>query len=116
MPKSHRDYAEWTPVRLVEWTKKTGPATAALVEEIMRRRTHPQQGFRACLGILHLSRRYEPERLEAACDRAPRVRACTYKSVVAILRNNLNGEQASDEPSPQPLPPHGNIRGPGYYN
>jgi transposase len=116
MPKSHRDYAEWTPVRLVEWAKKTGPATAALVEEIMRRRIHPQQGFRACLGILHLSRRYEPERIEAACARAIRVRACTYKSVVAILRNNLDREQPSDEPSPQPLPPHGNIRGPGYYN
>ena len=115
MPKAHQAQVEWTPVRLVEWAKKTGPATAALVEEIMRRRVHPQQGFRACLGILHLGRRYEVERIEAACARALRVRACTYKSVVAILRHNLDREppRATEQ---RELPLHGNIRGSGYYH
>jgi transposase len=115
MPKAHQAHVEWTPVRLVEWAKKTGPATAALVEEIMRRRVHPQQGFRACLGILHLGRRYEGERIEAACARALRVRACTYKSVVAILRNNLDREPPQ-ESEQRVLPLHGNIRGSGYYH
>jgi transposase len=116
MPKSHQALAEWTPVRLVEWAKKTGPATATLIEEIMSRRVHPQQGFRACLGILHLNRKYEPERIEAACARALRVRACTYKSVVAILRNNLDRQQPGEETPQQALPTHGNIRGSEYYN
>jgi len=115
MPKAHQAQEEWTPVRLVEWAKKTGPATAALVEELMRRRVHPQQGFRACLGILHLGRRYEGERIEAACARALRVRACTYKSVVAILRNNLDRE-VPQEAEQRALPPHGNIRGSEYYH
>ena len=81
----------------------------------MRRRVHPQQGFRACLGILHLNRRYEGERIEAACARALRVRACTYKSVVAILRNNLDREPPR-ETEQRVLPVHGNIRGSGYYH
>ena len=115
MPKAHQAQVEWTPVRLVEWAKKTGPATAALVEEVMRRRVHPQQGFRACLGILHLNRRYEGERIEAACARALRVRACTYKSVVAILRHNLDREPPR-EVEQRELPLHGNIRGSGYYH
>jgi transposase len=116
MPKSHQSFVEWTPVRLVEWAKKTGPATAALVEEIMRRHVHPQQGFRRCLGILHLSRHYETDRLEAACARALRMRAYTYKSVAAILRNNLDRQQPHEEAPEQVLPRHGNIRGPEYYN
>jgi transposase len=116
MPKAHQAQVEWTPVRLVAWANKTGPATAAVVEEIMRRRVHPQQGFRACLGILHLSRRYPPERIEAACARALRVRACTYRSVVAILRNNLDREEPPGPPEQWALPVHGNIRGSGYYH
>jgi transposase len=115
MPKAHQAQVEWTPVRLVAWAKKTGPSTAAVVEEIMRRRIHPQQGFRACLGILRLSRRYESERIEAACARAMRVRACTYKSVLAILRNNLDGVEP-EEVEQRALPLHGNIRGSGYYH
>jgi transposase len=116
MPKSHQAQAEWTPLKLVEWAKKTGPATAALVEEILRRRVHAQHGFQACLGVLHLSRRYEAERIEAACARALRLRACTYKSVAAILKNNLDREPVRDESRPEALPVHGNVRGPDYYH
>jgi transposase len=116
MPKAHQAQAEWTPPRLIEWAKKTGPATAALIEEIMRRRVHAQHGFRACLGVLHLNRKYEAARIEAACARALRLRACTYKSVAAILKNNLDRELVKEEPRPEGLPAHGNVRGPGYYH
>lgn len=115
MPKAHREHAEWTPARLIEWAKKTGPSTAALVEEIMRRKVHPQQGFMACMGILHLNRDYEPERIEAACARALRLRACTYKSVKAILRNSLE-RQVADESPQGVLPLHENVRGADYYH
>jgi len=116
MPKAHQAQVEWTPVRLVDWAKKTGPSTATLIEEIMRRRVHPQQGFKACLGILHLNRHYEPPRIEAACARALRMRACTYKSVKAILKNNLDRQAVEPEPKQASLPLHGNVRGPTYYH
>lgn len=32
MPKSHRQYAEWSPRRLIGWAAKTGESTAHLVE------------------------------------------------------------------------------------
>ena len=41
MPRPHREYAEWTPRRLVAWANKTGPATAELIEQILTRRRHP---------------------------------------------------------------------------
>ena len=49
---------------------KIGPATIALVEAIMKAKPHPEQGFRACLGILRLARSYGSARLEAACGAA----------------------------------------------
>lgn len=115
MPKAHQAQAKWTPERLIEWAKKTGPSTAALVEEIMTRRVHPQQGFLACMGILNLDRDYKPERIEAACGRALKMRACTYKSVKAILRNNLD-QQVLEEAPQAALPLHENVRGGGYYH
>jgi transposase len=116
MPKSHQAQAEWTPVRLVNWAKKTGPATAKLVEEIMRSKVHPQHGFNACLGILHLNRHYDDQRIEAACARALRLRACSYKSVKAILKNNLDCQPPETESKQASLPLHGNVRGPTYYH
>jgi hypothetical protein len=83
----------------------------------MRQRPHPEQGYRACLGIMRLQKRYPAARLERACVRALHFRACSYKSVVAILRHRLDEEPLPTvvEP-PRPLPRHGNIRGPGYYH
>ena len=58
MPSAHRRYAEWTPARMVRMPAEIGPASTALVETIMCAKPHPEQGFRACLGILRLARSY----------------------------------------------------------
>ena len=115
MPRAHRDYAEWDPPRLIAWAAKVGPGTAALVEGIMSRRTYPQHGFQACQGVLALRRTYEDSRIEAACVRAVKANAFSYKSVKAILKNGLDLEVLLDVPD-RPLPKHGNIRGPDYYH
>jgi transposase len=44
-------------------------------------RPHPEQGYRSCLGILRLAKRYGAVRLEAACTRAVAVRARSYRRV-----------------------------------
>ena len=64
-----------------------GDDTAALVEIILRSRPHPEQGFRSCIGILGLAKRYDAERLDAACTKALALGTCSYGSVAAILRN-----------------------------
>ena len=45
MPKSHQDYAEWTPERLVHWAEKTGPETVLVVEAILRGRPIRSRAF-----------------------------------------------------------------------
>jgi len=52
MPSSHRRHAGWTHERIQRDAAAIGPDTASLVEVILRSRPHPEQGFRACLGIL----------------------------------------------------------------
>jgi transposase len=116
MPRPHREYAEWTPRRLVQWAEKTGPATGELIGQILTRRRHPQQGFRSCLGILRLGKSHGEARLEAACQRALHIGAASYKSIESILKHKLD-----QKPLPEPAEPalsldHDNVRGPKYYH
>ena len=117
MPESHRQHAQWTPQRITGWAAKTGPATANLVEKIIASRPHPEQGYRAALGIIRLAGRYGPERAEAACARALRLRAYSYRSVESILRTGLDRQPLpGDTPALPPHPAHVNVRGPDYYH
>ena len=114
MPKGHQRYAEWTPQRLIAWAAKTGSKTATMTEAILASRSHPQQGFRSAMGLIHLAKVYTPQRLEAACDLALSSQAISYKSVKSILKTGLD-----QQPQQQPLPlepiDHHNIRGGQYY-
>ena len=115
MPESHRRHAAWTPGRIVSWAAVTGPATAKLVETVLAARRHPEQGFRSCLGIVSLGKRYGAERLEAACTRALAARAHSYRSVESILRTGLDRKPLPPEAPAPAHPDHDNLRGPGYY-
>ncbi|WP_426749853.1 IS21 family transposase [Myxococcus sp. Y35] len=117
MPASHRQHAEWTPSRLIRWAEGVGPSCAKLVEELMTKRPHPQQGFRSALGVLRLAdeKKYGKARVEKACARALRHRAVSYKSIVAILQHHL--EDADEKTADKgPLPEHENVRGAHYYH
>lgn len=87
MPKAHQRYANTTPANLIRQAAEIGANTAILVERMMRDRPHPEQGYRSAFGILSLARRYERDRLEAACERALTINAITYSSVNAILKS-----------------------------
>jgi transposase len=114
MPRPHREYAQWTPERLIAWAQKAGPSVAGVIETVMATRVHPQHGFRSCLGILRLGERYGGERLEAACQRALEVGAASYRSVSSILKTGLD-QQPPAEPAPARPLAHENLRGASYY-
>ena len=116
MPSSHRRYAGWTIERIRADARRIGPATAALCELILEQRPHPEQGFRACLGIVRLAGPYGAERLEAAAERAIDIGARTYGSVKSILDNNLDRRPAQKRATDGTPILHANIRGPRYYN
>lgn len=119
MPKAHQKHLEWTPSRLVHWGESVGASTGELVAAILADRPHPEQGYRSCLGILRLERKYGKPRLEAACARAHRVGARSYRHIESILKNGLDrvapeGGSASPQAS-LPLR-HENLRGSDYYH
>jgi transposase len=116
MPSSHRRYADWTIDRISREADAIGPSVGLLCTLILERRPHPEQGFRACLGILRLARSVPIRRLEAAAARAIEIGALTYGSVKSILDNKLD-QAAADLPQAEHQPVrHHNIRGGGYFH
>ena len=88
----------------------------ALCNLILEERSHLEQGFRACLGILQLAKTYGEVRLEAACQRGLSIGSRSYGSVASILRNGLD-RAFHEDPPPEAAPlVHANIRGRGYYH
>jgi transposase len=116
MASSHRRYAGWTIERIRKDAALIGPATAALCDLILDERSHPEQGFRACLGIIRLARSYGCERLDAAAMRAIDIGARTYGSVKSILANNLDRRPSPKRSADDAPILHPNIRGSRYYN
>jgi len=117
MPPSHRFHEKWTPGRLLDWARDIGPNVLILVQDMLTRKAHPEQAYRACLGLLNLAKKYDAQRLDKACERAKTIGSPFAKSVKSILSNGV-------EQVPLPLEesdnltqePHDNIRGPEYYN
>lgn len=117
MPKSHQKYLEWTPSRIIRWAAKNGPCTEKLISLVLETKLHPEQAYRSCLGIMRLSNRFSPERLEAACARAIRVKAYSYKSIESILKKGLDQQLSLFDQTENPKTVnHPNIRGEQYYN
>ena len=86
-----------------------------LIEQILASRPHPQQSYRACLGILRLGKRYGPERLEAACKRALAIKTLSFKSIESILKHGLDKKPLPEQQPQLPAIEHTNVRGPEYY-
>jgi transposase len=114
LPPQHPNYLKWTPERIIGWTQKIGPHTASVAQEILQSKEYPEQGFRACLGLIRLADRYSSQRLEAACLRASQIKSPSYKSVKSILKTGLDKQPLSTHPQPLTLD-HPHIRGQAYY-
>ncbi len=119
MPKAHQAHKDWSPERFLNWAKDIGPASLQVVQGQLKDRPHPEHGYRACLGLLNLSRRYSRERLEQACARALSINSASYQSITSILKQGLDQlplPLAEEERDLTDLPAHTNVRGPHYYH
>lgn len=116
MPKSHQAHRDWSPGRFMNWASTLGPCTLRVIKHQLENRPHPEHGYRACLGLLNLSRRYSKPRLEKACERALSINSATYKSIASILKKGLDKQPNETEQVQNELPAHTNVRGARYYH
>ena len=117
MPSSHRRYAGWTIERIREDARKIGPATAALCEQILEGRPHPESRATAPVSASCVSPALSAPRASRPLPSGPwRSATRTYGSVKSILDNKLDRRPAPKRPADTAPILHPNIRGPRYYH
>lgn len=123
MPTRHEKHQKWTPGRFMNWAKAIGPEVLVWVQQRLNEKVHPEQAYRVCLGVLNLSRSYDSQRLNRACQIANQQSLTRVKNIRSILTSNL--DKLPDDASMQQeldldetrLPQsHENIRGPKDYH
>lgn len=115
-PKAHARHLDWTPGRLIAWATSVGPECAQLVRTLLETKPHPEQGYRACLGIMRLAKQHSTARTEAACARALALDSPSFRTVNSILRHGTETDPLPDQLQLKPPSPrHDNVRGHAYY-
>jgi transposase len=117
MPEKHRRYWEskqFNGARYRSWAETIGENTHTLIDRMLSAQKIEEQAYKACMGLLQMSKKYGNERLENACARAYRLQSCSYTTVANILKNGI--DLAPQTPSSEKaLPMHENVRGKEYY-
>jgi len=116
MPPKHRavhQSRQFDGERYRNWARKIGESTYFIIDSLLTSGAVEEQGFKSCMGVLQLSKKFGDVRLEAACKRARATGSCTYHAVNTILKNGIE-DSLTD--TPKPTPEHENIRGSGYYS
>jgi transposase len=118
-PASHKLYAEWTPSRMISWGNSIGSVVGSLIEQILKDKPHPEQGFRSALGVIRLADKYGDERLVRAAHKALEMNSPAYQTVKSMLKTGMEAvplERTQTTPTQPSLLPSKNVRGKGYYH
>lgn len=113
MPSEHKFYSEWNPERIQSMANNVGEYVKETVIKIMNQSQYPEQGFKACVGIIHLAKQYGKEKVNQACRKAIHFKTFRYTFIKNLLINNKH--EIEEEPSLFPDFNHENIRGSAYY-
>lgn len=119
MPSNHLHYQQqrgWDGDYFKEQSLKTGPFTYEFVSKLLVSKVFIEQTYNACLGVLRLNKKYAPDRLEKACERALLSPNISYRQLENILRKGLDKAPLPTMiPTQISIPFHANIRGRQHY-
>ena len=114
MPPHHQFVSGWSSDRFIKWAETIGGPVKEFIRLLLDQREHPEQAFKACMGILKLGKKYEEKALLLVCERAIEINCVSFRFINNSLKNNtykMEQEDARD----LSLPVHDNIRGKDNY-
>ena len=115
MPSHHKFYAEWNPERILSWATNVGDKVNSVANHILSSCQHPEQGFKSCIGIINLSRKYGNIRVNRACEIAITYQEFSYRFICNLLERGMDKIETEQQDLPFTIPIHENIRGNEYY-
>jgi len=115
-PANHEFIADWTTERYLNWGKKIGIEAEGVIQKIFEGKAHPEQGFRSCMGILNLLKKYPKDDFLKACKKALYTGCVSHKFIVNTLKTKSFNLDVDEELRLIGTIIHENIRGKKSYN
>ena len=112
MPEAHKAVSGWSSDRYLSWAEKIGPNTRELVRNILESREYPVQTYRACMGVMRLSKSYSAELMEKASREALEKNLCSYKYFEIMLKQAAKSPVKKEK---EKIIQHENVRGSSAY-
>jgi len=113
LASTHKYLTEWNPERFIKWAESIDESVKEFVIRLMESKSHPEQSYKACQGVLGYERKVGRGRLINACKRAIEYENYSYHSIKTILENKY--DQLTNTELLTEIPQHENIRGENYY-
>jgi len=113
LASTHKYLTQWNPERFIKWAQLIGEPVKEFIIRLMGSKSHPEQSYKACQGVLGYERKVGRERLINACKRAIEFENYSYNAIKIILENQY--DQLIPTEISSELPKHENIRGESYY-
>jgi transposase len=114
MPPNHEFISGWDTARFLRWSQKIGETAHEFIEKLLESKSHPEQAFKACMGVLRLEKKYGNEAFETVCQKAIEYNCITYRFIANALKNKTHLIPSEEEKIAE-LPEHENIRGKENY-
>lgn len=116
MPANHREYLNYNAYEFKEWAKTVGKSTEEIVKCFLTSGSTPEQGYKDCVTLTKLGKRYGKKKLESACERMLAFSSSpSTRTIATILKNSKEqdkpvGTSVSDNSSK-----YGITRGAAYF-
>lgn len=109
MSSTHQFYSNWSPEYFEKLALKIGEETKKYVSALIDQQAYPETGYKQSLGIINLKKEYPQHRIELACRMAFSHDRYSYRTILRILKNNMDLEFKNTEIQ-LTIPVHGNLR------
>lgn len=112
----HRFQTDWSAEKFIQEAAVIHPDVATYIGKVIESKTHPEQAYKSCSGILSFVRRVGAKRLINACRWAESYGLYNYPAIERILSNRQDELPLENEADiNKDIPSHENIRGKEYY-
>lgn len=115
LASTHKFVNDWNPDRFTKWAETIGQETKLLIINVLKKKQHPEQAYKSCIGILSMAKKVGNDRLNNACKRALTFNTYSYMAVQNILTKGLDKIEETIQDDLFTMPKHENIRGENYY-
>lgn len=115
LPENQRHWLDRGPRWYQSRARHISKEVAQLIDRVLNSKTHPEQAYRSCDGILGLHRKVGSEQLTQAARIALELDSCTYSFVHRLINNGMATPASPSPAGSVELPTHDNIRGKTYF-